>query len=65
MMTILVIAGLNLNAKQLRKLGFMVAGLAFLPCMAEAVAVAVAAHYLIHMPWMWGLLLGYSSFKTS
>lgn len=56
--TILLKAGLGLDASALKKLSFVVARLAFTPCLAETVGAAVAAHFLMGLPWLWGLLLG-------
>ncbi len=56
--TILLMAGLDMDAGQLKRLSIVVAKLAFFPCLAEAIGVAVAAHFLLDMPWLWGLLLG-------
>lgn len=57
--TILLKAGLGLDASALKKLSFVVARLAFTPCFTEAAGAAVAAHVLMGMPWMLGLLLGF------
>ncbi len=56
--TILLKAGLGLDAGALKKLSFVVARLAFTPCFTEATGAAVAAHFLLDMPWLWGFLLG-------
>ena len=56
--TILLKAGLGLDASALKKLSFVVARLAFTPCFTEAAGAAVAANLLMGMPWMLGLLLG-------
>ena len=37
----------------------MVFRLAFTPCLVEAVAVAVASHFLLDLPWLWGFMLGF------
>lgn len=56
---ILVKGGLELNASQLSELSGAVIRLAFLPCIAEAVGAAVAAHYIMpNFSWEWGLTLG-------
>ncbi|XP_025202540.1 sodium/hydrogen exchanger 9B2-like isoform X2 [Melanaphis sacchari] len=57
---ILIKGGLEMNATQLRRLSGAVTRLALLPCIAEAVAAAVAAHYILHdFSWEWGLMLGF------
>ncbi|KAL5018377.1 hypothetical protein ScPMuIL_004099 [Solemya velum] len=56
---ILLRAGLGLDPKALRKLSCVVFRLAFSPCLMECVAEAVAAHYLLGFPWLWGIMLGF------
>lgn len=56
---ILIKGGLEMNPAQLRRLSGVVARLALLPCLAEAGAAAVAAHYIIpNFSWEWSLMLG-------
>lgn len=56
---ILLEAGLGLDASTLKRLSFVVARLAIMPCLTETIATAVAIHFLMNMPWIWGLLLGW------
>ncbi|XP_060853698.1 sodium/hydrogen exchanger 9B2-like isoform X1 [Rhopalosiphum padi] len=57
---ILIKGGLEMNAAQLRRLSGAVTRLALLPCVAEAAAAAVAAHYILpDFSWEWGLMLGF------
>ncbi|XP_029342199.1 sodium/hydrogen exchanger 9B2-like [Acyrthosiphon pisum] len=57
---ILIKGGLEMNAAQLRRLSGAVTRLALLPCVAEAAAAAVAAHYILpNFSWEWGLMLGF------
>ncbi|XP_069123736.1 sodium/hydrogen exchanger 9B2-like [Argopecten irradians] len=56
---ILIRAGLGLDPKALRKLSFTVLRLAFIPCLAECCAEAIAAHFLLGFPWEWGFMLGF------
>lgn len=59
-LTVLLLAsGVSLDATMLRKLKFVVFQLAVLPCVTETVAAAVVTHYLMGLPWIWGILLGY------
>ena len=37
----------------------MVFRLAFTPCIVETIVVAVASHFLLGFPWMWGFMLGF------
>ncbi|XP_065224147.1 sodium/hydrogen exchanger 9B2-like isoform X2 [Planococcus citri] len=56
---ILILAGLGLDASALKRLSMVVARLALIPCFTEAFGAAIAAHYVMGMPWIWGLLLGF------
>lgn len=56
--TILIKAGLGLDAPALLKLSFTVLKLAFVPCLAEAAAAAVIAHFCFGYPFFWGFMLG-------
>ncbi|KAK3594872.1 hypothetical protein CHS0354_005945 [Potamilus streckersoni] len=56
---ILIRAGLGLDPKALRKLSWAVLRLAFSPCLAECIIEAIAAHFLLGLPWIWGLMLGF------
>lgn len=55
---IVLMAGFDIDANELRKMSWLVTRLAVLPCVAEAVAVAAAAYFLMDMPLLWGSLLG-------
>ncbi|KAK3087377.1 hypothetical protein FSP39_005190 [Pinctada imbricata] len=55
---ILTRAGLGLDIPKLRRLSFAVLRLAFLPCIAEAITVAIASHFLLGFSWTWSLMLG-------
>lgn len=37
----------------------MVFRLAFIPCLAETLTVAIASYFLLDFPWMWGFMLGF------
>ncbi|XP_060581305.1 sodium/hydrogen exchanger 9B2-like [Ruditapes philippinarum] len=56
---ILIRAGLGLDPQALMKLSWAVLRLAFSPCLAECLAEAVAAHFLLGFPWIWGIMLGF------
>ncbi|XP_060803908.1 sodium/hydrogen exchanger 9B2 isoform X2 [Amyelois transitella] len=55
---ILMRAGLGLDAGVLRRRRAAVLQLGLLPWLAECAAVALATHYLLRLPWLWGFLLG-------
>lgn len=56
---ILLRSGLGLDIGALKRLRFTVLRLAFIPCITEAMTVTVVSHYLLGLPWLWGLQLGY------
>ena len=55
---ILLRSGLGLDIQALKKLKFTVSRLAFLPCITEAVTIAISAYLILGMPWLWGFQLG-------
>ncbi|XP_069356301.1 sodium/hydrogen exchanger 9B2-like isoform X3 [Maniola hyperantus] len=55
---ILTRAGLGLNAEVLKKHYVAVLQLGLLPWLVECIAISVTSHYLLHLPWIWGFLLG-------
>lgn len=58
MTMILLRAGLGLDPTALRRLSMVVLRLAIIPCTLEAIVIAVASHYFLNFPWLWGFLLG-------
>ncbi|XP_053259905.1 sodium/hydrogen exchanger 9B2 [Podarcis raffonei] len=56
---ILARAGLGLDPKALKKLKAVCLRLSVGPCMVEACAAAVLSHFLMHLPWQWGFMLGF------
>lgn len=56
---IMLRAGLGLDLDKLRKLGLATARLAFLPCLFEALAVAVLSGLLLGLTPAWGGTLGF------
>ncbi|XP_074647339.1 sodium/hydrogen exchanger 9B2-like [Tubulanus polymorphus] len=59
LVVILTRAGLGLDPKVLKKLSFVVLRLAFIPCIIEAVVVAITTYLLLDLPWVWGFMLGF------
>nr|XP_035969396.1 sodium/hydrogen exchanger 9B2-like isoform X2 [Halichoerus grypus] len=55
---ILVRAGLGLDSKALKKLKGVCVRLSMGPCLVEACASALLAHFLMGLPWQWGFILG-------
>ena len=55
---ILLRSGLGLDIAALKRLRFTVLRLAFGPCITEAVTVAIVAHFLLDLPWLWAFQLG-------
>jgi NhaP-type Na+/H+ or K+/H+ antiporter len=65
-LTVLLLrAGLGLDLEALRRLQGALLRLAFLPNLAEAITVAVAAHFVLGMPPLWSLLLGFVTSAVS
>lgn len=55
---ILLRAGLSLDMKILKRLGCAVAKLSLIPCLIEAISVAISGHFLLKLPLSWSCLLG-------
>lgn len=58
LINIMLLAGLGLDADAFKKLWFMILRLTLIPTIAEVAIIAVLAHFLLHMSWLWGILLG-------
>ncbi|XP_075146265.1 na[+]/H[+] hydrogen antiporter 2 [Haematobia irritans] len=58
LINIMLLAGLGLDANAFKKLWFMIARLTLIPTIAEVSVIAGLAHFLLNMPWLWGILLG-------
>ncbi|XP_066488424.1 sodium/hydrogen exchanger 9B2-like [Tiliqua scincoides] len=56
---ILALAGLGLDPKALNKLKAVCFRLSLGPCIVEACSAAVISHFLMHLPWEWGFMLGF------
>lgn len=54
----MLLAGLGLDWNSLKKLFGMVMRLTLIPTIAETVIITILAHFLMGMPWLWGILLG-------
>ncbi|XP_015261253.1 PREDICTED: mitochondrial sodium/hydrogen exchanger 9B2-like [Gekko japonicus] len=56
---ILALAGLGLDPQALNKLKVVCLRMTFGPCVIEACTAAVASHFIMHLPWAWGFMLGF------
>ncbi|XP_012692520.1 sodium/hydrogen exchanger 9B2 [Clupea harengus] len=56
---ILARAGLGLDSSALKKLKGVCVRVAMGPCLIEASTVAVASHFIMGLPWVWGFILGF------
>lgn len=56
---ILARAGLGLDAGALKKLKGVCVRVALGPCLIEASTIAVASHFIMGLPWVWGFILGF------
>ena len=59
LMVILMKGGLSLDVMEIRRVGWAVIRLAFIPCFVEAGIFAVLSVFLLRLPWIWGLMLGF------
>ncbi|XP_025833368.1 sodium/hydrogen exchanger 9B2-like isoform X2 [Agrilus planipennis] len=59
LVNILLPAGLGLDPKALLSKGLMIVNLALVPVGVEIIGVTVASYFLLNLPWLWGLLLGF------
>ena len=57
LLIIIMRAGLELDPVALKKLGFMVAKLLFIPLATESAIITVTTHFLFDLPWLWGVLM--------
>lgn len=58
LINIMLLAGLGLDANAFKKLWFMILRLTLIPTAAEVTIIAILAHFLLNMSWLWGILLG-------
>eukprot|EP00116_Pleurobrachia_bachei_P002669 sb/3462931/ len=59
LMVILMKGGLSLDITEIRKVGFAVLRLAFVPCFVEAAVYAGLSVLILDLPWVWGFMLGF------
>uniref|UniRef100_T1KAV6 Cation/H+ exchanger transmembrane domain-containing protein n=1 Tax=Tetranychus urticae TaxID=32264 RepID=T1KAV6_TETUR len=62
---ILLRAGISLDPNALRKLSWVCLRLAFTPCVVEAVVLAIGTHLLLHLPFLWCMVVGFVCTATS
>ncbi|GJQ80798.1 hypothetical protein Trydic_g9389 [Trypoxylus dichotomus] len=58
LVNIMLPAGIGLDASALKKMIWTILNLAVVPVAAEVIGIAVAAHFLLGFPWLWGVLVG-------
>ena len=56
---ILLMAGLEIDPIALWRLSGMVLRASFLPCLAEALVIAILSHFILGFPWPVGFMLGF------
>lgn len=54
----MVRAGLDLDPPAMKKLKYAILKLGLGPWTVEAVAVGILSHYILDLPWLYGLALG-------
>lgn len=55
----MLLAGLGLDLSAAKEYIFSILKLTFIPMIAEVGIVAALSHFLMGMPWIWGVLLGF------
>ncbi|XP_063705265.1 sodium/hydrogen exchanger 9B2 isoform X2 [Culicoides brevitarsis] len=58
LINIMLLAGLGVDLQPLKKLFRIIMQLTLLPTIAEVAALTVLSHFLLGLPWIWGVLLG-------
>lgn len=58
LVNIMLLAGMGLNLQELKQMSGIIAKLTIIPTIAEVVIITVASHFLLHLPWLWAVLLG-------
>jgi len=56
---ILLMSGIGLDMEAIKRLKWTCIRLSFTPCIIEGLTVAVAAKFILGMPWLFGLQLGF------
>lgn len=54
----MLLAGLGIDVRALSKVYAVILRLTFIPTAVEVIAIAVLAMLVLHMPWLWAILLG-------
>lgn len=54
----MLLAGMGLDLKELKKLVGIITKLTCIPTIAEVAVIAVVSHFLMKLPWLWAVLLG-------
>lgn len=55
----MLLAGLGVDMSAVKEYIYSILKLTFIPMIAEVAIVAVLSHYLMAMPWIWAVLLGF------
>jgi len=58
LINIMLLAGLGLDLEPLKKLFRIIMQLVLVPTIAEVTVLAVLSHFLLNLPWIWGIMLG-------
>jgi solute carrier family 9B (sodium/hydrogen exchanger), member 1/2 len=59
LLIILIRAGLGIRVSELKKIGKPALKMSFLPCLVEAVFIAISAHYIFSFGWLESLMFGF------
>lgn len=55
----MLLAGMGLDLKELKQLMGIIAKLTILPTIIEVAIITVVGHFLMHLPWLWSVLMGF------
>lgn len=58
LITLMLLAGFGLDGAAFKKLWVVILRLTLIPTIVETAVICVLAHFLVGMPWLWGLLMG-------
>lgn len=58
LITLMLLAGLGLDGSAFKKLWVVILRLTLVPTIVETAVICFLAHFLLDMPWFWGLLMG-------
>lgn len=58
LVNIMLLAGLNIEWKALLQNLGVIIRLTLFPTFVEVAVITILGHFMLNMPWLWGILLG-------